>query len=129
MNPSLENILEALRNSWGEDTAQNPVEGAGISSGQCCVSSMIIQDYFGGELLRAEMSTFGNLTVQKPDVIVHYWNELPGGVWLDSTRDQFNYNWIPISIVKRPKEYLWKFEDTMNRYDILNKRVKEYLNG
>lgn len=124
---NLEIVLEALRNSWGEDTAQNPIKENGPASGQCCVSSMIIQDLFGGELLRAEMSTFDALTNGRDETIVHYWNELPGGVWVDSTRSQFTPNWVPISLVIRPKEYLWKFEDTMNRYEILRDRVMEYI--
>lgn len=123
MQRTLENVLEALSHSWGPDTAQNPSPYRGPASGQCAVSSMIIQEWFGGDLLRAVVKSWPTAR----NGIVHYWNRLPSGVWVDSTRDQFYNEEVPYEIMVRPPEYLYKFEDTVERYERLKVRVLEYL--
>lgn len=127
--PPMELLLNALQASWGEDTAQNPNPSRGPASGQCVVSSMIVQDYYGGYLLKAEMSSASHHFGLQPSspTIVHYWNQLPGGIWLDTTRDQFETWWVPTAVVIRPPDYLYKFEDTVKRYKLLKSRVVAYI--
>ena len=45
--------------------------------GQCAVTALVVQDRFGGELLRARV-----------DGVSHYWNRLPDGSELDLTRER-----------------------------------------
>lgn len=82
---TLAEIEDAIRASWGPDTADeddgwtpdNP------SRGQCDVTSLVLNDLFGGELLAADVFRNGER------VEAHMWNRLPGGVEVDLTRDQF----------------------------------------
>jgi hypothetical protein len=82
---TLSEIEDAIRASWGLDTADeddgwtpdNP------SRGQCDVTSLVVYDIFGGEILAAPVFRDG---VQ---IEWHMWNRLPGGVEVDLTRDQF----------------------------------------
>ena len=58
-------------------------------SGFCALTSIFIRNYFGGTIARALMSN--NIT--------HYWNVLPGGVWLDATRAQFDPDVYPTYVM------------------------------
>jgi hypothetical protein len=132
---NLTSLIEALRESWGEDTAQpsdaiwtpeNP------ANGQCAVSSMLVQEYLGGDLMRGVVLPLAWTQHLREDEferhgIVHYWNRLAGGVWLDTTRSQFVDYVVYTLPVVRPQEYLYKFEDTVNRYNILKARVEARL--
>lgn len=80
--------VAAIRSSWSADTC-DPVDLADWSPqnparGQCAVSSLVLNDILGGELLLAdvEFATGGKQGV-------HYWNRLPDGTELDLTREQF----------------------------------------
>lgn len=115
-------VIDALRDSWGPDTAQDSI-GSNPASGQCCVSSLVIQSHFGGNLLRASM--IHPSPTMRP--VVHYWNELPDGTWLDVTRSQFSSHWFPAKVTVNPDEKLYWFEDTKRKYDILSARVYDKL--
>lgn len=52
--------------------------GDNVSKGQCAVTALLIQDLFGGKLIRGECGK-----------VSHYWNELPDGTEVDLTRRQF----------------------------------------
>lgn len=82
---TLAEIEDAIRASWSLETAEeddgwtpeNPARG------QCDVTSLIVQDIFGGDLLAAEVFLDG------ARVEWHMWNRLPGGAEVDLTREQF----------------------------------------
>jgi hypothetical protein len=77
----------AIRSSWSEascDPVDLPWAAANPSCGQCGVTSLVVQDHAGGELVMA--------TVRHADGSrqgVHYWNILPDGTEVDLTREQF----------------------------------------
>ncbi len=76
---SKEQIIEALENSWPKETCwekQQEVWNTDQAEiGQCSVSSLIIQDYLGGDLIKAKtengISHFWNLTGGVQKLIVH----------------------------------------------------------
>lgn len=82
---TLTEIERAIRASWSLDTADeddgwtpdNPARG------QCDVTSLVVHDIFGGEILAADVFRDGER------VEAHMWNRLPGGLELDLTREQF----------------------------------------
>lgn len=82
---TLTQIERAIRASWSLDTADeddgwtpdNPARG------QCDVTSLVVHDIFGGEILAADVFRDGER------VEAHMWNRLPGGLELDLTREQF----------------------------------------
>jgi hypothetical protein len=82
---TLAEIEAAIRASWSLDTAE---EGDGWtpdnpSRGQCDVTTLVVHDIFGGDLLAADVFREG------VRVEAHMWNRLPGGLEVDLTRDQF----------------------------------------
>ena len=79
---SLSELYDALRQSWDSDTAYAKVKEAaaeGSPFGQCYVTALVVQDYFGGEIL---VFDYG-------DGDKHFWNRLPDGREYDLTADQF----------------------------------------
>jgi len=82
---TLRQIEDAIRASWNLDTA-DPDDGwtpDNPSRGQCDVTTLVVHDIFGGDILAAEVFLDGDR------VEAHMWNRLPGGLELDLTRDQF----------------------------------------
>ena len=124
---TLAQIEDAIRASWGRDTAdrddgwtpENP------SRGQCDVTSLVVQDIFGGELLAAGVFRDGER------VESHLWNRLPGGAEVDLTRDQFTNGEVlgEPSVRERPAE-LEPGHPRYHRYEaylVLAGRVQERL--
>ena len=85
MNPSLDDVVKALQESWSFESTEEPENWtlANPSRGQCGISSLIINDYFGGKLV------LWKVFIGEEQVGFHYSNELPDGAPFDSTGDQF----------------------------------------
>ncbi|HZP74435.1 MAG TPA: hypothetical protein VFA97_13775 [Gaiellaceae bacterium] len=78
-------LEQAIRESWAEDTA-DPDDGwnpDNPSRGQCDVTSLVVNDLFGGDLLAADVYRDGER------IEGHMWNRLPSGIDVDLTREQF----------------------------------------
>lgn len=105
-----------LEMSWTENTSSD----SGWSEynpalGQCAVTALIIQDYFGGDILRCMV-----------DKVSHYYNRLPDGTFLDETASQFNDDEIAPIEFRNPttdkgRDYLLSSESTSIRYEMLKK--------
>src|SRR5215510_4384183 len=81
---TLPEIEAAVRSSWGRATAERGDWSADCPSrGQCDVTSLVVNDLLGGEVLAADVFRNGLR------VGAHMWNRLPGGEEVDWTRDQF----------------------------------------
>ena len=128
MTPSIQTIINALQFSWAADTAFDTSEWSeeNKARGQCVVSSLVIQDYLGGELVR--------YTIEEGDLHeTHYANVLDGGVILDTTASQYIQ---PVTMRIKPVE-LKNFasirekrladDSTRKRYEILKARVDQLL--
>ena len=126
--PTLEQVFAALRRSWSYETtfdhpewsAQNPARG------QCIISSLIIQDYFGGELRRYQV--IGNGIRER-----HYRNELAGGVLIDTTASQYQ---VPVQMTDLPvslgefvsiRDKRLSDDETRQRYELLAHKVADIL--
>lgn len=124
---TLSEIEAAIRASWNLDTAEvddgwtsdNP------SRGQCDITSLIVHDIFGGELLAAEVFRNGR------QVEWHMWNRLPGGLEVDLTRDQFRDGEVIGEATIRPRLAISSPEHPRyHRYEayiVLERRVHERL--
>lgn len=102
-----------LQHAWSADTSFDP---AGWTDqlpelGQCAVTALLVQDFLGGSIVRAQV--YGTS---------HYWNALDDGTELDLTRGQFSSWPDPIS-EQVPRDYLAASEDTVRRYRILRSRL------
>lgn len=115
-------LLSALKRSWDRDTVRPQDEWREDvpSLNQCCVTALIVQDYFGGDLLRCKMT----------DGDSHYWNRLPSGEEIDFTKDQFSYiNPKPLynTVEVRNRKKILSYKTTRNRYNILKERVNKII--
>jgi len=110
-------ILDELERAWCSDTAaQGEWDEDCPSMNQCVVTALVVQDYFGGELLCCEM-TDGNS---------HYWNRLLDGTEVDLTEEQFE--WIiekPLreTVIVCDREDVLSIPDTRWRYELLRSKL------
>ncbi|HYZ17960.1 MAG TPA: hypothetical protein VE615_00315 [Gaiellaceae bacterium] len=126
---TLSQIEDAIRASWSLDTAEaddawtpdNPARG------QCDITSLVVHDIFGGEILAAGVFRDGDR------VESHMWNRLPGGMELDLTRDQFkNGEVIGEPTVRSRPAHFDPGHPRYHRYEaylVLASRVRERLVG
>lgn len=121
-------ITHALRASWSADTAfdSNDWSPDNPARGQCVVSSLVVQDYLGGDLLRYSVDE-GSLHE------THYVNVLESGTVIDTTASQYAN---PVTMRRRPielkgfasiREKRLADESTRRRYEILKRRVERTL--
>src|SRR3989344_5046792 len=113
----LSDFNKILRNSWDESTCWpkcwNPENPA---NGHCRVTAVLVQHYFGGEILFAQIGS-----------ITHYWNLLPDGQEKDFTRDQFpEGTTIPEGTIKSRDEVL-EGPTIQKGYQILFERISKVL--
>jgi hypothetical protein len=123
-------LTKVLQGSWSSETsnwggelpADNPARG------QCVVSSLVVQDYLGGELVRVH--AIGDGIDEK-----HYFNQLPDGTILDTTGMQYKkpvtFTVSPVDLEKKGystvRELRLDDEDTRRRYELLKRLVAEKL--
>ena len=102
-----ETCSPGLREHWNED---NP------SLGQCAITSLIVNDLFGGKIMRC-MASSGS----------HYYNLIDNQI-VDLTLEQF-LGEIPQyeNSEERTRDYLLGNEDTNSRYNQLNKNLQKTI--
>lgn len=96
-----------LRNNWSKEIP---------SLGQCAITALIVNDFFGGKIMRC-MTSLGS----------HYYN-LIDNKFIDLTVEQF-LGEIPQyeNGQERTREYLLNNEDTRKRYEILLYNLKQVI--
>lgn len=127
--PSLLQLTSALRASWDGETGYS---GVGVwtpqnpARGQCVTSSLVVQDYFGGSIVRYAVSGEG---IDE----THYLNILEDGTMLDTTGQQYK---TPVSMTEKPvdlegfsslREKRLSDEETSRRYHLLKSKVETVL--
>jgi hypothetical protein len=108
-------LASALRAAWSKETSLDPNRWSDDNPavGQCAVSALIVQDVYGGSLLRCESPTGS-----------HYYNRLADGSELDLTREQFREAFSPRNVEVRSRDYVLSFEGTRRRYELLKARAE-----
>jgi hypothetical protein len=121
---SFEVLKIAIRASWCLETC-DPTDAAdwaptNPSLGQCAVTALVVHDFFGGELLEAEVF-LQNGSRQG----FHYWNRL-ASVDVDLTREQFKCQEVvrEPQVIDRLPEFPWQAEQ---QYRVLRDRVNAAL--
>ena len=123
----ISDLEKALLASWSRETSSDP---AGWTTenpayGQCAVTACVVQDYVGGDIVWAEV-----LAWEKK--VSHYFN-LSYCREQDFTMRQFPEGTeIPEGVPKTKgfattRDYVLSFPATLERYNLLKSRVKEYL--
>jgi len=124
----LKQIIKALEASWSGDTAYNKSDWTpeNPARGQCVVSSLVVQDYLGGDLVKCAVDA-ENLQES------HYFNKLDDGTMLDVTGKQYtfpvNFRLVPVSHegFESIRDKRLSDDDTRLRYKILKSRVDSFL--
>lgn len=124
---TLAQIEAAIRASWSEDTASedNDWTPDNPSCGQCDITTLVVHDLFGGDILAADVFREGER------VEAHMWNRLPGGMEVDLTREQFRNGEVlgESRVGKRPAKFP-RNHPRYHRYEaylVLAERVREKL--
>lgn len=114
-------MIDEIRKAWcAETSSADDYDGSIPSDGQCAVTALVVQDWLGGELIRAEVQGAGGAS--------HYWNLIPDMGEIDLTRDQFPREWaIPRGDIV-PRSRLLEGNRATNsrtpqRYELLKQRI------
>lgn len=126
--PTLEQLRSSLEASWSDETCFNTAEWSikNPARGQCVVTALIVQYYFGGELRKVT-------TVFQGQPESHYFNLLPDDSEVDFSRQQY-----PADQVLAPSDVnlhgyasvrakMLHEPDTLRRYNLLLSRVEARL--
>jgi len=102
-DPELRAIVTALRQAvWSKETASPSCQASwsrhNPAFGQCAVTALLVQNAYGGEILRTVVEGFGS----------HYYNRLPDGRDIDLTRGQFPPGTVVPEGQPASREYLLK---------------------
>lgn len=129
-NLSLSHFINVLQESWSATTSYESDENwspENPARGQCVVSSLVVQDYFGGDIVRYAVTGEG---IDE----THYFNVLEDGTVLDTTRSQYKDKQVsmaekPIDLKKNGfssvRERCLADKETKYRYGILATRVRD----
>lgn len=124
-----ESLLEmALRLAWQSGTSSDTMNWSfeNPAWGQCAVTSLVVNDYLGGEIIWAMAKLSDGREIS------HYFNKI-NGIERDFTRCQFPEETIIPMGVPKPKEYrttrdyLLSSPNTRTRYELLRETVKKQL--
>jgi len=115
---SADALSKAIARAWARQTSADPAgwSAANPAWGQCAVTALIVQDFFGGELFRCEVNS-----------ISHYWNRLASGKELDLTGHQFGNGFRASRGESRTRAYVMSFPDTAARYRRLSASTRRAL--
>lgn len=113
----IDDLYKILEKSWSEDTCCDSLKKLwneeNPSLGQCAITSLIVNDFCGGKIMRCRCETES-----------HYYNVINNRI-IDLTNKQFNKIPEYKSSEERTREYLISNEDTKKRYLLLLKNVKD----
>lgn len=115
---NIENIQKALLECYSKDLCYPKVQDVWSDSnkcfGMCAITSLIINDYFGGDICKIHV-----------DEISHYFNLIDNKI-IDLTSSQFNHEIIykDYQIIDREKILT---DNTKHRYNTLKSRLIESL--
>ena len=117
----IENLKQSLKNIWSKETCSPSLKDNwnknNSSLGQCAITSLLVNDLYGGKIMRC-MTNCGS----------HYYNLINDKI-IDLTVEQF-LGEIPKYELgeERTREYLLSNEDTKNRYLILKSKLENKSN-
>ena len=123
-------LIDALRQSWGTDTGFAPedIVKSNPARAQCVPSSLVVQDYLGGEIVRYHV--IGEGIDEK-----HYFNVLDDGTGFDTTGCQYS---VPVKMELSPvdlkgfksvREKRLADNEIRERYNNLKRKVDLLMNS
>ncbi|OGZ30297.1 MAG: hypothetical protein A2931_02020 [Candidatus Niyogibacteria bacterium RIFCSPLOWO2_01_FULL_45_48] len=126
----------AIERSWCKDTCNEPNKWSkeNPAGGQCVPTALVVQDFFGGKIIRLDLSKSANPRIA--GVRSHYFNEI-GGKRIDFSASQFSQDYFEVqqllqnsgNVSERSREELFKSENVKARYLMLRLAVARDLSG
>jgi hypothetical protein len=116
----LQKLTDALRESWGTDTGfatSDDIANGNPARAQCVTSSLVVQDYLGGEIVRYHVK--GKGIDEK-----HYFNILDDGTKFDVTGCQYS---VPVKMELSPVD-LGKYK-SIRQKRLADDEIKEKYNN
>ena len=116
----LKTLRALLEVAWCAETASGYWSPLCPSLNQCAKTALIVQDHFGGDMLRCLMTNSDS----------HYWNRLPNGTEIDLTLNQFDFiaaKPLKNDYVVRPRKYVLSFPNTVIGYELLKARLNTLI--
>lgn len=112
-------LARRMRRAWSAETSVDPGGWSPTNPayGQCAVTSLVVQDLLGGELIRSRVGG-----------VSHYFNQLPDGRIVDLTREQFSSDAELTDVAGSSRGYVLSFEPTRRRYKLLLERLTREAN-
>lgn len=111
-----EKLKAAPSQAWSKETCYEPQQDVWLKEnpamGQCYVTALVLNDYLGGEILKAKSS----------NGVSHYWNSVDGEE-IDFTRSQFPED----EVFTKPVMVLRENLEENERYRILKEKVESLL--
>lgn len=131
MTSELMELRKKLEKAWSRRTAHPDSKRRWSRSqpsiGQCYVTALIVQDLFGGELIRSKLQVLGQVENGKTagDILAisHVWNRLSDGTEVDLTADQFEGGIVPYPVTKGIKTHVGA-KRSNPRYKLLKRRLE-----
>lgn len=123
-------LQDALHKSWGTDTGFAPEDilKSNPARAQCVPSSLVVQDYLGGEIVRYHV--IGEGIDEK-----HYFNVLDDGTEFDTTGCQYS---VPVKMELAPfdlgkyksvREKRLADDEIREKYNNLKRKVDLLMNS
>jgi hypothetical protein len=116
----LNTLKDVLQMSWCAATAYGEWDSHTPSSNQCAVTALVVQDYFGGKILRRKLTNGNN----------HFLNKLPDGTEIDLTETQFSLiitKPIKETTIGYSRNKILRHASVTRRYELLKQRVEDNL--
>lgn len=121
-------LEQVLKKSWSKETAYSPHSWCeeNPAFGQCAVTALIINDYFGGDIVWTEA------TLPSGEKISHYFNIIEE-TEVDLTRSQFTKDTIFSPATEKKKgfastrDFMLSNEHTKERYTLLKTTIQRFL--
>ena len=114
-------MRKRIKNAWCKETAhpsyQKKWTSDNSSYGQCCVTSLLVQDLYGGKIYSCKVGKRSHFVNIIDDRIIDMTSEQFGG--LNSIK------YVSGSFKLRTRESLLKSKSVKERYALLKKRYEE----
>lgn len=120
----MELSLEKIKKVADSDTSADPEHWIEDNPlwGHCAVVALIVQDFYGGTLMRGSLSHIPKYAFLRS----HFWNKLPDGREIDFTEEQYaDLSFHDLKGEERDRESVLSHPDTVRRYNLLKQRLEE----
>jgi len=117
---TIEKFKDLVIRSGNRETSSTPErwEEENPTLGHCAIVALLVQELFGGDLLRASLEG-----TEFDYARSHYWNLLEDGTEIDLTEDQFLGRRPNLIGEVRSREYVLSNEQTRSRYEQFKQSV------